>query len=414
MEASSLDFDLDELLKAYAQLVIEVGVQIQPGQTLVLTSPIGAASLAGYITTAAYQAGAKQVYVEWDDDDIRRIKFFHAPDESFTEYPMWKAEGWAELARQGAAFAYIEGSDPEALVGVDPVRIGVASKTASQALQTFRELQEDCRWNLVAYATPAWARKVFPGLSTDEAVGRLWQALRTAVRLDAEHPVTAWRQHVETLGNRASYLNNRRYRFLHYKAEGTDLTIELPENHLWVGGSAKDPHGISYVPNMPTDEVFTMPKRDGVHGTVRSTRPLAVRGNVIEHFTLRFEQGKIVDVSASRGQEVLQGVLDTDEGARYLGEVALVPYDSPISRSQLVYFNTLFDENASCHLAIGNAYPFTLKGGPEMTKVERASLGANDSLVHVDFMMGSADLEIDGETWLGQREAVFRHGNWAL
>lgn len=405
-----------ENLEKYAELAIKVGVNMQKGQTLVINAPLPSYEFVRAAAKAAYKAGAKNVHVEWNDEEVTRIKYLNAPEEAFKEYPMWKAKGYEEMAKEGAAFLSISASNPDLLKGVDPERIATANKTASKALEGYRShtMSDKVCWCVISVPTKEWAKKVFPDLNEEESVQKLWESIFKAVRVDNTDPVNAWREHTDNLAKKVNFLNEKRFKKLHYWSSVTDLTIELPEKHIWAGGGGTSENGTYFVANMPTEEVFTMPKRDGVNGVVKSTKPLNYGGNLIENFTLKFENGKIVDFSAETGYETLKKLIETDEGSHYLGEVALVPCDSPISNTNIIFYNTLFDENASCHLAIGKAYPTNLEGGASMSKEELTKNGANTSLVHVDFMIGSSDLNIDGETYDGKAEPIFRNGNWAF
>lgn len=402
-------------LTKYAELAVKVGVNIQNDQMLVINAPILAKDLVYKITEVAFKEGARNVHVEWNDDEFSKVKYTYAPDKAFTEYPLWKAKGYEEMVEEGAAIMSILAPNPELLKDVDPERIATAQRTAGEAMERFRQyIQSDkVSWTIVAYPTKEWAEKVFPNEPEETQMRKLWEAIMTATRIDQSDPVSAWKTHQSNLQKKVDFLNGKKYKKLHYKGPGTDLTIELPEKHLWVGGGGKSERGIDFVPNMPTEEVFTTPKKDGVNGTVVSTKPLNYGGTIIDDFSFTFENGKIVEFSAKEGYETLKRLIDTDDGARYLGEVALVPHESPISQTNLVFYNTLFDENASCHVAIGSAYAFCLKGGKTMSKEELAKHGANSSIVHVDFMIGSEELDIDGETADGNIEPLFRSGNWA-
>ncbi|TLS36979.1 aminopeptidase [Pseudalkalibacillus caeni] len=403
-------------LEKYADLGVRVGVNIQKDQTLVVNAPLAAAELVRLVAKKAYEAGAKNVHVEWHDDDLTRIKFDMAPDEAFKDFPMWKAKGYEEMAENGAAFMSIVASNPDLLKGVDPERIAEANKTGGKAMGKYREYAQADKisWTVLAAPSKEWAAKVFPDANEEEQMSKLWDAIFKATRADLEDPIQAWKKHNENLSEKVDYLNNKKYKKLHYKAEGTDLTIELPDGHLWVGGGGPNERGAIFVANMPTEEVFTTPLKDGVNGTVSSTKPLSYGGNLIENFSLTFEKGKIVDYKAEEGYETLKRLIETDEGSHYLGEVALVPHDSPISNTNIIFFNTLFDENASCHLAIGNAYASCLEGGTKMSKEELEKAGANSSITHVDFMIGSAEIDIDGIMENGEEEPLFRNGNWAF
>jgi len=403
-------------LEDYAELAVKIGVNVQPGQTVVVMAPVTAADLVRQITLHAYKAGAHNVYVEYNDDALTKIKYHHAPEEVFSEYPEWRAKAMEEYAKNGAAFIQIYSPDPNLLNGVEPARIATAAKAAAIALRNYRShlMSHHTSWTLISYATPEWASKVFPNESSESAVQKLWERIIDATRIDHENPVEAWGKHNAKLSEMVTFLNDKRYKQLQYEAPGTSLTIELPEGHVWLGGAKENTRGVWFNPNMPTEEVYTLPSKFGVNGTVRSTKPLNDNGVIIDGFTLTFKDGKVVDFSAEQGAEALEKLLDTDEGARYLGEVALVPHDSPISNSNVIFYNTLFDENASCHLALGQAYPVTLEGGTDMDEQELAKHGVNKSLIHVDFMIGAAELSIDGITQDGHKEAIFRNGNWAF
>lgn len=408
--------NFEQLLEKYADLAVRVGVNVQKGQNLNINAPISAAPYVRKVVKKAYEAGARNVYIEWNDDEITRTRFELAPDEAFLDYPMWKAKGMEELAEGGAAFLSIVSSNPDLLKGIDPERIANANKTAGQALTTFRNYSQADKvsWSVIAVPSETWAEKVFPTLSPEEQVEKLWEAIFQATRVDTPDPVAAWKEHSASLHTKVEYLNNKKYKKLHYKAPGTDLVVELPEDHVWIGGGSESESNVEFVANMPTEEVFTVPAKEGVNGYVASTKPLNYGGSLIENFTLTFENGRIVDVKAETGEDTLKRLIETDEGSHYLGEVALVPHNSPISQSDIIFFNTLFDENASNHFAIGNAYAFCIEGGKTMTREELVKKGANNSITHVDFMVGSADMDIDGITADGAVEPVFRKGRWAF
>ncbi|MCR8642744.1 aminopeptidase [Paenibacillus sp. N1-5-1-14] len=404
-------------LEKYANLAIRTGINLQEGQTLVVNASIECAPLVRLVVKKAYEAGAKNVMVEWSDDTVTRTKYELAPDEAFTEFPMWRAQGFEELAASNAAFLSIYAPNPDLLTGIDPKRIATNTKTASTAMSKYRAylMSDRAVWSLVGHPTVEWARKVFPNAeSNDDAVAKLWDVIFETTRIPAEDPVAAWQEHCDQLHKVATILNEKQYKTLAYEAPGTNFTLDLVENHIWAGGGAVSESGTPFRPNMPTEEVFTMPHKDGMNGTVRSTKPLNYGGTVIDNFSITFENGKVVDYSAEQGYETLKHLVETDEGSSRLGEVALVPHKSPISDTNLIFFNTLFDENASCHLAIGNAYPTNVQGGTKMTDEEKAASGVNQSLTHVDFMIGSAELNVDGITKDGKREPIMRNGNWAI
>ncbi|MGC4377291.1 aminopeptidase [Fictibacillus sp. Mic-4] len=405
-----------ENLEKYAELAVKVGVNIQPGQEVVISSNLHSADLTRLIARKAYEAGAKNVHVDWMDDELSRLKYEKAADEVFKEYPEWKAQEKIQLAERGAAFISITSNNPDLLKGIDPERISNSQKAAGQALNTFRQyIQSDkVSWTVIAAASEAWADKVFPDEPREERVDKLWDAIFKATRIDSDHPVQAWKEHDQNLHTKVDYLNEKKYKALHYKAPGTDLTIELPKNHIWVGAGSVNEQGIEFMANMPTEEVFTAPQKDGVNGYVTSTKPLSYAGNLIDKFKMTFENGRIVDVTAEQGEDILKRLVETDEGSHYLGEIALVPHQSPISQSNILFYNTLFDENASNHLAIGSAYSFCIEGGKKMSEEELQKNGLNVSITHVDFMIGSAEMDIDGILEDGTREPVFRNGNWAF
>lgn len=403
-------------LDKYASLAVEIGVNVQPGQTLIVAAPLIAAPFVRKVVRRAYEIGAHNVHIEWSDDEATRIKYELAPDEAFREFPMWRAQGFEEMARNNAAYLYIMASDPDLLKGIDPQRIQDARKTANTAMRPFNELMmaDKISWSIVAYPSQAWADKVFPSLPAEERVDALWNAIFKATRIDRDDPVRAWKEHSHTLEAKAEKLNARKYKALRYRAPGTDLTVELPKKHFWVAAGSINEKGTPFIANMPTEEVFTAPLKTGVNGTLRSTKPLSFSGNLIDGFFLTFKDGKIIEYAAEKGLESLKRLIETDDGSHYLGEVALVPHRSPISESNLIFYNTLFDENASNHFAIGRAYPFCLEGGKEMGQEELLEHGMNDSLTHVDFMVGSGDMDIDGILESGETEPVFRMGNWAF
>jgi aminopeptidase len=401
-------------LEKYAQLTITLGTNVQPGQTLFVRAPIESAQFVRMVVQKAYAAGAKHVYVEWSDDEVNKISYELEPMEGLNDFPDWKVRQMESLATAGAAFLTVYAPNPDLLGSIDAERIAAANKTRAAALEKFSDamMSDKVSWCLVSVPTPGWANKVFPGIPEKEQMDKLWDAIFRATRIYAENPVTAWQKHVDNLKKRVDFLNRKNFKLLHYKAIGTDLTIALPEGHVWRGGGAETQGGTPFMPNIPTEEVFTLPLRSGVNGVVSSTKPLNYSGKYIENLSLRFENGKIVEAKADTELETLKKLIETDDGSHYLGEVALVPFDSPISNSNIIFANTLFDENASCHLAIGAAYPTCLTGGTEMSREELDKRGVNNSLMHVDFMIGSSDMCIDGELADGTRVPLFRDGNW--
>jgi aminopeptidase len=408
--------NFNETLKKYAELAVNVGINIQKGQKLVINAPIESAEFVRMIAEVAYKAGAKEVYPRWNDEKFQLIRYSNAPDEAFKEFPKWMVDSYEDLAKEGTAFMSIYASDPELLKDVDPSKVALNNKTKSLALKNYTKyiMNSDVSWTVVSIPTKAWAKKVFSNLSEDKAVEMLWENIFKIVRVDTADPEKAWEEHLNNLNDKVQFLNKKRFKKLFYKSKVTDLEIQLPNDHIWEGGGENNSKGTYFVANIPTEEVFTLPLKTGVNGVVKSTKPFNYNGNLIEDFTLTFKDGRIVDFTAEKGYDTLKKLIETDEGSHYLGEVALVPCDSPISNSNIVFYNTLFDENASCHLAFGMAYPSCIKGGENMNEEELEKAGANTSLNHEDFMVGSPDLDIIGETENGEKIQIFKNGNWAF
>lgn len=413
----------ETMLDAYIALILDLGLNLRPGQTLAIgatgSTPLPVDETAIFLrrmAEAAYRRGARDVDILWDDQDIVRLHYQHAPEEALTAVPDWRVRRLDELMERGAAFFFPRAADPDLLDAVPPARVSAAVAARQRGYKAFidGEMSNQFPWCVAAIATRAWARKVFPRLDEARALDALWRYIFRTMRLDTPDPQAAWRDHLRRLDERATALNRARFARLRYEAPGTDLTVELPPRHRWLGiGGETDAHGRPFAPNLPSEEVFTLPLRAGVHGTVRSTMPLAYQGKLIEGIRLTFERGRIVDYAADAGYDALKGVIETDEGSHYLGEVALVPADAPTNIGIPLY-DTLFDENAACHLAIGTAYPSTLEGGSQMDQEELAANGANKSLTHVDFMIGSRDLDVYGETTGGGRVPILRQGLWVL
>ena len=409
---------MENKLKEYAKLLIEVGLSLQKGQTLLIQSPVECARFARLCASAAYDAGARDVVLSWSDDFLTRERYLRAADEVFDEVPEWRKRFFNDAAAAGTPRLVIDAIDPETLRGVDSGRIVRAQRASGEALEPYYHayMNNDAPWCIAAVPIPSWAKKVFPRVGEDEAMERLWNAIFETMRITGDgRSADRWRDHLATLEQRKNRLNALRFKSLHYtNSLGTDLTVELPEGHLWAAGNGATPKGQPFVANMPTEEIFTAPHRLGVNGVVYAALPLVDNGNIIDGFHLVIRDGKIVESHAETGEAFLKAAYTVDEGASYFGEVALVPYDSPISNQGILYYNTLFDENARCHLAFGEAYPECLEGGNAMSREELRSRGLNWSINHVDFMVGTADLSIVGTTHDGKEIPVFEGGNFVI
>ena len=397
-----------------AEVAVRAGLGLAPGQQMVMTATLDAVPLARRITEHAYKAGASLVTALFTDEESALLRSRHGTDASFDAAASWLYEGMAQAYRSGAARLAITGNDPSLLSQEDPDKVSRMNRATSKAYRPALELitRHEINWTIAACATPAWAAAVFPDLPQDEALARLWKAIFAASRADQPDPVAAWKEHDANLHARAGRLNEKRYSALHFRGPGTDLRVGLADNHLWLGGGTRARNGVYCIPNIPTEEVFTTPHKDRVEGRVSSTKPLSYQGTMIEEIAVRFQAGRIVDAHAARGNQVLQRMIETDEGARRLGEVSLVPHSSPIAASGLLFMNTLFDENAACHIALGQAYSTCLKDGNSLTQEQLASRGANGSLIHVDWMIGSNRIDVNGIGAAGDSEPVMRAGEW--
>ncbi|MDU5109280.1 MAG: aminopeptidase [Clostridium sp.] len=407
----------NNMLEKYAYLSVKKGVNLQKGQILLINSPVECTDFARAIAEAAYKEGAKEVVVHYGDQKLQRLKLEHASIETLQEVPNWLSESFNSYAREGCCAISISAQDPDAYKGVPADKIATFQKYRQIALNEYYNytMANKIRWTVVSVPTEAWALKVFNNSNSEEAVQKLWDVIFKVVRLDKEDPIKAWDEHNSNINKTLEFLNANKFTKLHYtNSVGTDLTIELPEDHLWLGGAEKSVDGLDFNANMPTEEVFTLPKRNGVNGTVSSSKPLIYGGNLIDNFTLTFKDGKVVDFTAKEGYDTLKELLSSDEGASHLGEVALVPYDSPISNSNIIFYNTLFDENAACHLAFGKAYPTCIENGENLPENELFEKGANSSIVHVDFMIGTKDLNIVGINKENQEIQIFKNGNFAF
>ncbi|MFA7413141.1 MAG: aminopeptidase [Rhizobium sp.] len=402
-------------LEKLAEVAIRVGLQLQKDQDLVMTAPIAALPLARLITKHAYMAGAGIVTTFFSDEDMTLSRYAHAPDASFDKASGWLYDGMAKAFEKGAARLAIAGDNPMLLSNQDPAKVARANKANSIAYKPALEhiANFDINWNICSYPNPSWAKLVFPGIPVDEAVRMLADAIFAASRVDQADPVAAWAAHNAELRKRSTWLNGERFSALHFTGPGTDLMVGLADGHEWHGGASTAKNGVTCNPNIPTEEVFTTPHALKVEGHVCSTKPLSHQGTLIDDIQVRFEGGRIVEARASKGEEVLLKVLDTDEGARRLGEVALVPHSSPISASGILFYNTLFDENASCHIALGQCYSKCFLDGATLGEEQIKAQGGNSSLIHIDWMIGSDKVDIDGVRTDGTRVAVMRKGEWA-
>ena len=404
-----------ESLKKYAELAVDIGVAVKPGDTVYVQISVDQAQLARLIVAAAYQRGAAEVQVQWFDDVLKRLDMAHMADERLFNIPAFVKGQFDYWVDHQAKRITVVSSDPDNLAGIDSNRIAKYQEAFAKAYKRLMEAisSMSISWTIIGAASPRWAQKVFPDAATpEEATELLWEAIFKTTRIDQPDPEAAWKAHDQKLREKAAWLNNEQFDQLHYMAPGTDLVVGLPKNHIWEGAGAFNPRGEEFMANMPTEEVFTAPDFRRIDGTVVSTKPLSYGGNILEDMHFTFKDGQVVEAHAKQGDDVLQNLLKTP-GARSLGEVSLVPDPSPISQSGLIFFNTLFDENASDHMALGQAYPFSVKDGVAMTNEQRAAAGLNQSPTHVDFMMGSAAMNIDGIKPDGTIIPIFRNGDWA-
>ena len=409
------ELTLEQKLDNLAAVAVRVGLGLKEGQELVMTASLDALPLARRITEQAYRAGASLVTTLYADDEAALMRYRLAPSESFDHAAKWLYDGMGAAFKSGAARLAIAGGNPMLLSNEDPDKVGRANRAVSIAYRPALELitRHEINWTIVATATPAWAAAIFPEDKPDAALAKLWEAIFKTSRVDNDDPVSAWKAHDATLQKRAAFMNAKRYSALHYRGPGTDFRLGLADDHLWMGGGTTAGNGLYCIPNIPTEEVFSTPHKDRADGTVRASKPLSHQGTMIEGIEVRFEKGRIVEAHATRGQAVLEKLIDTDDGARRLGEVALVPHSSPIAQSGLTFLNTLFDENAASHIALGQAYTSCIRDGDKLTPEQLAAKGANDSLIHVDWMIGSGELDIDGVTATGAKEPLMRRGEWA-
>jgi aminopeptidase len=417
-----MPLDFERRLEIYADLAVRIALNVQPGQRLMIIGPLAnggaaldAVPLIRKITQAAYKAGASLVEAIYGDEEMLLLRFRHARENTLAEYSAWLPDALARHVESGHAVLSVYANDPDLLKNEPPERVSTVQEATARDVRPFRELisRNQTNWAVIAAAGAGWAARVFPQLPGEAATARLWDEIVRLCRLDKPDPMAAWEEHLRGLEARAAFLNKRRYAALKYAGPGTDLMLGLPEGHIWVSGRTASRAGVPFTANLPTEEVFSIAHKDRVDGWVRSSKPLSYGGTLIEGFSLRFAEGQVVEMKADRGELVLKRLLDTDTGARRLGEVALVPHSSPIAQSGLLFFNTLFDENAASHVALGNAYKFTLQGTERMSNEDFEKAGGNRSSIHVDFMIGSGELDVDGVLSNGSTEPLMRQGEWA-
>ena len=403
-------------LQKYAKLLARVGLNIKKGQTVFVAAALDQPEFVTMVVEECYKAGASEVYVEWSHQPADKLSSQYRSLESLSQMAPWVKAKWEFKAKNYSCRLWIESEDPDGMNGVDQEKMSKARQALYPQIKPFRQAMENKhQWCIAAVPGKAWAKKVFPDLSESKAVEAMWKAILSAARADGKNPVRAWKEHNADLRARSEYLNSLGLKYLEYKsANGTDLTVELLPDGVFTGGTEKTLKGRIFNPNIPTEEVFTSPKAGAAEGIVYSTKPLSYMGEVIDNFSLRFENGKVVEAKAEKGEELLKKMVSMDEGAGKLGECALIPYDSPINQSGILFYNTLFDENASCHFAVGHGFNECLKGFEKLTDEECKARGINESMIHVDFMIGSRDMSIVGIKENGERVQIFENGTWAF
>ena len=405
-----------KIYENYAKLAVKIGINLQEGQDVVITASTRLVDIVKEIVKVCYENKARSVRVEWTNEQIDKLHWLYQDTEVMSQVPVWQEEKAKYNAETLPCKIYVDDEDPNAYEGVDVMKMAAVRKAKFKVLKKYRDMSDNKdQWLIVAVPSPSWAKTVFPELETEEAVAKLWEAIIKTMRLDTEDPVQAWEDHIANLSDKSSKMNAMNLDYLTYKsANGTDLTVKLQPNHIWLSARETNLKGIDFTANMPTEEVFSMPKRDGVNGVVVSTKPLSLNGQLVENFKITFKDGKAVEVEAEKGLDTLNTMLDMDEASRHLGEVALVPFDSPINQTGLLFSNTLFDENACCHFAFGFAFKNNIKGYENMSEEDFKEVGFNDSVNHVDFMVGSEDLEIKGYDFDGNEYVIFKDGVWAI
>jgi aminopeptidase len=418
-----MDVNFDNQLEAYAELTLKVGLNLQPGQRLLIGVPIyntgvplEAAPLVRLLVKKAYQMGARLVDVIWGDDEVLLARFQHASEDTFEEYPSWQAKALLDHVQRGDAILTVLGNDPDLLKDQNPELVTRLQQTVLKHTDPAMEYvrRSDINWSVIAVPVNGWAAKVFPDVVPEERIARLWDAIFHICRLDQEDPIKAWEDHTHELKVRSEFLNKKRYAVLNFTAPGTDIFVGLPEGHIWRSASTTNKQGVPYIANIPTEEIFTLPHKEKADGVVRASMPLSYGGAVMDDFSLTFKEGRVVRVQAKKGEPILQNLVETDEGASRLGEIALVSHGTPIAQLGLLFYNILIDENAATHFALGSAYKFGLEGGGTMSDEAFAAHGGNRSLVHIDFMIGSDEMDVDGITTEGAVEPIMKEGEWAF
>ena len=403
-------------LKRYAKLLAKTGINVKRGQWVIVNAGLDQPEFVEWTVEELYRAGAGKVTVEWSHQPLTKLKYKYEKAETLSNVPKWESERWELYTKELPAMLHIISDDPDGLAGIDQEKMRTVTIGRMKVIKPYRdEMENKYPWCIAAVPGKAWAKKVFPDLQVNRAVDTLWDAILKASRADGPDPVREWARHNDDLAKRCDYLNRLGLTALEYKASnGTDFRVGLLPDALFMGGGESDLKGRYYNPNIPSEEIFTSPRAGDADGIVYATKPLSYQGQLIENFSIRFEKGKVVEVKAEKNQELLEKMVSMDEGAAMLGECALIAYDSPINRLGILFYNTLFDENASCHLALGRGFGNCVRGYEDMTNEQLKEYGINDSMIHVDFMIGCKDLGITGITKSGERVAIFKDGNWAF
>jgi aminopeptidase len=405
---------MEKLLEKYARLAVNIGINVQKDQRVLLRSTVEDIEFTRIVMEEAYKAGAKEVYVVYNDDYTTFMKLKYGSEEVLKEVHQWEIDSAEYFCDEKGAFLSVISSDPDLLKSVEPKKIGILSKYRQEAMKKVSQIimADRVSWSVVAVPNLKWAQKVFP--NSENPKDDLWDAILKICRINEKYdPVELWKEHLNNLKSKCDYLNNKQYDYLRYEGPETNLKVGLPKNHVWLGGSQANEDGIIFLPNIPTEEIFTAPHKDKIDGYVKNSKPLAYGGNIIDDFVVEFKGGKVVNVKASKGEEILKEIIKMDEGASHLGEVALVPVDSPIYQSNLIFYNTLFDENAASHFAFGKAYPTCLKNSENMSREDLSSHGLNDSITHVDFMVGNENMNVYGIKD-GKEEIIMERGLWKI